>query len=67
MDDVNGHFNWVSDVIQIMNESNIKEINISNSDISQKLKDKFKSDLLERIKSYCEDKNYVYMLCINMS
>ena len=31
-----------------MNEKNIKEINVSNSDISHKLKDKFKSDLLNR-------------------
>ena len=50
-DDVDGHFNWVSDIIQIMNENNIKEMNISNSDISHKLKDKFKNDLLECIKS----------------
>ena len=49
-DDVNGHINWVSDIIQIINENNIKEMNISNSDISHKLKDKFKNDLLKRIK-----------------
>ena len=55
-DDVNGHFNWIIDIIQIMNENNIKEMNISNSDISHKLKDKFKSDLLERIKSYGKGK-----------
>ena len=56
MDDINGHYNWVSDVIQIMNKNNIKEINVSKSDISHKLKDKFKRDLLERIKSYQERK-----------
>ena len=39
-----------------MNENNVKAMNISNSDISHKLKDKFKSDLLERIKSYGEGK-----------
>ena len=55
-DDFNGHFSWVSDIIQIMNENNIKEMTISNSDISHKLKDKFKSDLLESIKSYGEGK-----------
>ena len=53
MDDINGHYNWVSDVIQIMNKNNIKEINVSKSDISH---DKFKGDLLERIKSYQEGK-----------
>ena len=56
MDEVNGHFNWVSDVIQIMNERNIKEIDISNSDISHKLKDNIKSDLLRRVKLYFEGK-----------
>ena len=40
-DDVDGHFNWVSDIIQIMNENNIKDLNVSNSGISHKLKDKF--------------------------
>ena len=53
---VNGHFNWVSDVTQVMTENNIKEMNVSNYGISYKLKDKFKSDLLERIKSYGEGK-----------
>ena len=56
VDDINGHYKWVSDVIQIMNKNNIKEINVSKSDISHKLKDKFKGDLLERIKSYQEGK-----------
>ena len=28
MDDINGHYNWFSDVIQIMNKNNIKEINV---------------------------------------
>ena len=56
VDDINGHYNWVSDVIQIMSKNNIKEINVSKSDISHKLKDKFKGDLLERIKSYQEGK-----------
>ena len=55
-DDVSGHFNWVSDIIQIMNENNIKEMNVSNSDISHKLKEKFKNGLLQRIKSYGEGK-----------
>ena len=55
-DDGNGHFNWVSDIIQIMNENNIKEMNVSNFGISHNLTDKFKSDLLERIKSYGEGK-----------
>ena len=56
MDDINGHYNWVSDVIQIMNKNNIKEINVSKSDISHKLKDKFKRDLLDHNKSYQEEK-----------
>ena len=43
-----------------MNENNIKEMNVSYSDISHKLKDKFKSDLLERIKSYGEEKKFVH-------
>ena len=61
MDNINGHYNWVSDVIQIMNKNNITEINVSKSDTSHKLKDKFKSNLLELIKSYQEGKNYVHM------
>ena len=39
-----------------MNENNIKEMNVSNSDISHKLKEKFKSGLLQRIKSYGDGK-----------
>ena len=46
-----------------MNENNIKEMNVSNSDIFHKLKDKFKNDLLERIKSYGEGKKlHTYVL-----
>ena len=55
-DDVDGHFNWISHKIQIMNENNIKEMNISNSDIAHKLKDKLKSDVLECITSYGKGK-----------
>ena len=55
-DDGNRRFIWVSHIIQIMNENNIKEMKFSNSVISHDLIDKFKSDLLERIKSYGEGK-----------
>ena len=34
IDDSKGHFNWVSEVIEIMKENNINEMQISKSDIS---------------------------------
>ena len=56
IDDSKGHFNWVSESIVIMKDNNINEMQISKSDISNKLKNKFKNDLLNCIHAYGEGK-----------
>ena len=51
-----GHFNWVSEAMVIMKDNNINEMQISKFDISNKLKNKFKNHLLNRIHAYGDGK-----------
>ena len=56
MDDVKGHHNWVSEVIKITMDNNISNTEMSNLEVSTKLKNNYRTDLLDRIKSCKEGK-----------
>ena len=58
---IKGHFNWVSEVLEIMKDNNIIDPNISNDDINSKLKENYKSDLLKRIHSYARERKKLRM------
>ena len=55
LDDIKGHYNWVSDTTNIMRKNNIDEF-LSNHNVSERLKDNCRSDLLQRILTYGEGK-----------
>ena len=55
MDDVKGHYNWVSEVIKVTRENNISNTEMSNLEVSKKLKNNYMNDLY-RIKSCKEGK-----------
>ena len=56
MDDVKGHHNWVSEIIKITRDNNISNTEMSNLEVSTKLKNSYRTDLLDRIKSCKEGK-----------
>ena len=60
-DDIKGHFNWVSEVLEIMKDNNIIDPNISDDDINSKLKENYKNDLLKRIHSYAGERKKLRM------
>ena len=53
--------------MEIMKDNNINEMQISKSDISNILKDKFKNDLLKHIHSYEEGKKATHVRLIQRS
>ena len=55
LDDIKGHYNWVGDAIDIMKKNNIDEF-LSHRNVSKRLKDNYRSDLLQRILTYGEGK-----------
>ena len=68
MDDVNGHYNWVSEIIKITRKHNKSNTEMSNLEASTKLKNNYRTDLLDRIKSCKEGKKLrTYALFLSMS
>ena len=55
LDNIKGHYNWVSDATDIMKKNNIDEF-LSHENVSKRLKDNYRSDLLQRILTYGEGK-----------
>ena len=55
-DDIKGHFNWTSEVTSIMKDNNMHELQPSMYDIGTRLKERFKSELLNCFHSYGEGK-----------
>ena len=53
LDDIKGHYNWVSDATGIMKKNNIDEF-LSHQNVSKRLKDNYRYDLLQRILTYSE-------------
>ena len=53
--DIKGHLSWVSDAIDIMKKNNIDEF-LSHQNVSKRLKDNYRSDLLQHIMTYGERK-----------
>ena len=47
-DDMKGHYNWFSQVIDIMKSNNLREDNVSNSEIKLRLTENYKTSLLDR-------------------
>ena len=64
-DDIKGHFNWISEVTTIMKDNNMYELQPSMYDIGTRLKEKFKSELLNRLHSCGEAKNCEHTHCLN--
>ena len=50
-DDMKGHYNWFSQVIDIMKSNNLREDNVSNSEIKLRLTENYKTSLLDRLKT----------------
>ena len=50
-DDMKGHYNWFSQVIDIMKSNNLGEDNVSNSEIKLRLTENYKTSLLDRLKT----------------
>ena len=54
--DVKGHHSWVSEVIKIARDNNISNMEMSNLEVSTKLENNYRIDLLDRIESCKEGK-----------
>ena len=50
-DDMKGYYNWFSQVIDIMKSNNLREDNVSNSEIKLRLTENYKTSLLDRLKT----------------
>ena len=56
LDDIKGHFNWVSAVTENMKDNDENELQTSNFEIRNRLKDNYKGVLIKRIHSCGEGK-----------
>ena len=52
-----GHYNWFSQVIDIMKSNNLREDNVSNSEIKLRLTENYKTSLLDRLKLLIQGEN----------
>ena len=55
-DDMKGHCNWFSQVIDIMKSNNLREVNVSNNEIKLRLTENYKTSLLDRLKTLDTEK-----------